>query len=442
MSASPTHPQTFDRLNDALHAFVRVGRDGQPSVASGPLHGWNIAIKDNFDLTGEIASVGTPMFSARRGTRTATAVQRLLDGGACIVGHTQMVELAFGGWGINAALGTPRNPWDGRVKRVAGGSSSGSAVAVAARMVRAALGSDTAGSIRMPAALCGITGLKTSFGLIPQDGVFPLAPSYDSVGPMAQTAADCALLFEVMTGTSLAPMSASASASVPMPMPAPAPAPVPTHPRHGWRIAVFDSAAYPIPVEPAVQRALDEAANSFVRLGARLRKTSPPFALADLTRDAGTLIGAEAWELHRARFETDPSAFGADLQRRFEQARAVDSGKIATARSARVEASERFRRWLAADEVLLLPTVHCSAPALDSVDERASPLGQFTRWVNHVGGCALSLPAGFDALGLPVSIQLVGQAGIESRLLALGVAFQQATDWHRRVPDLAWATSP
>jgi aspartyl-tRNA(Asn)/glutamyl-tRNA(Gln) amidotransferase subunit A len=210
---------------------------------------------------------------------------------------------------------------------------------------------------------------------------------------------------------------------------------------NGWRIAVLDSAAYPVPVEPAVQRALDEAATTFVRLGAQLSKTSPPFALVDVTRDAGTLIGAEAWNVHRMRFEDDPSAFGADLQRRFEQARATDSGTIAAARGSRVEASERFRRWLPADEVLLLPTVHCSAPTLDSVDERASPLGQFTRWVNHVGGCALSLPAGFDALGLPVAIQLVGQAGTEARLLALGAAFQQATDWHRRLPDLAWATN-
>lgn len=180
----------------------------------------------------------------------------------------------------------------------------------------------------------------------------------------------------------------------------------------------------------------------FVRLGALPSKSVPPFALADLTRDAGTLIGAEAWNLHRARFEADPSAFGAELQRRFEQARVADPDTILSARAARVEASERFRRWLPADEVLLLPTVHCSAPALESVDERGSPLGQFTRWVNHVGGCALSVPAGFDALGLPVAIQLVGRAGVEPVLLALGSAFQEATDWHQRVPDLAWVTDP
>jgi aspartyl-tRNA(Asn)/glutamyl-tRNA(Gln) amidotransferase subunit A len=238
---------------------------------------------------------------------------------------------------------------------------------------------------------------------------------------MAQTADDCARLFEVLTGTGLAPVQTQTQA-----------------PR-GWRISVLDSAAYPVPVEPAVQHALDEAANVFVRLGASLVKSSPPFALVDLTRDAGTLIGAEAWAVHRVRFEADPSTFGVDLQRRFEQARLLDSGAIAAARAARVEASEHFQRWLPADEVLLLPTVHCSAPALDSVDERGSPLGQFTRWVNHVGGCALTLPAGFDALGLPVAIQLVGQAGAEARLLALGCAFQQATDWHRRLPDLAWA---
>jgi aspartyl-tRNA(Asn)/glutamyl-tRNA(Gln) amidotransferase subunit A len=405
-------------LNDALHAFVTVEPMSSPT-ATGVLRHWTIAIKDNFDVAGQIVAIGAPMFATRRASATASSIQRLLDAGARIVGRTQMVELAFGGWGINAALGSPRNPWDGRTQRVAGGSSSGSAVAVAARMSRAALGGDTAGSIRMPAALCGVTGLKTSFGSIPVDGVFPLAPSYDTVGPMAQSAADCATLFEVLAGLRLKPLSEV----------------------RGWRIARLDRGAYPVPLEPDVQRALDEASVVFETLGAHLYEAAPPFALADLTRDAGTLIASEAWAIHREHYETSPDSFGADVRHRLEQARTVDPATVASARSARTEAMQRFQDWLQPDEVLLLPTVHCTAPPLDAVSDRSAPLGQFTRWVNHVGGCALTLPAGMDQRGLPTAIQLVGRAGTESLLLALGCAFQEVTDWHRREPDLAWASA-
>lgn len=412
----PHDPEAVGRLDRALHAFVSMGSSPSAPISAGPLSGWRVAIKDNIDIAGEIVSVGSPMFADRRATCTAPAIGRLIDAGAAIAGRTHMVELAFGGWGINAALGSPRNPWDGGVARLAGGSSSGAAVAVAARMARAALGTDSAGSIRMPAALCGITGLKTSFGLIPCDGVYPLAPSYDSVGPMAQSAEDCARLFSVLSNTPVGP---------------------PQNPI-GWRMVVLDRNAYPVPVEPAVQSALDDAVAVFEDLGAVLRPCGPPFALPELTRDAGTLIAAEALVIHGARFDADPQVFGTELRRRLEQARNTPEATIRTAAAARDRDSKQFELWLDADDTLLMPTVHCTAPALRSVDERSTPLGQFTRWVNHVGGCALSLPAGFDARGLPVAIQLVGRAGTEARLLALGRAFQEVTDWHRRVPDLAW----
>lgn len=408
--------QSLARMNDALHAFVSLGSMQEPAP-SGLLQGWTIALKDNFDMAGEQVGVGAPMFADRRATSSAPAAQRLLDGGARIAGRAQMVELAFGGWGINPALGTPRNPWDAQTVRVAGGSSSGCAVAVAARMATAALGSDTAGSIRMPAALCGITGLKTTHGLIALDGVFPLAPSYDSVGPMAQTADDCARLFEVLTRKRLPPMQAP----------------------EGWRISRLASADYPIALKAEMQRALDDAAAVFEGLGAVLHDTVTPFALADLTRDAGTLIASEAWAIHRMRFETDPSAFGEEIRRRLDQARSADPAHVAAANRARRKATDSFEKWIPADEVLLLPTVHCSAPPLNSIDERSVPLGQFTRWVNHVGGCAISLPAGFDRLGLPLAIQLVGRGAAEGRLLALGAAFQRATQWHLRTPPLALA---
>jgi len=409
-------PEAVARLDRALHAFVSIGSSPSAPMAVGPLSGWRVAIKDNIDITGEIVGVGSPIFSDRLATCTAGAVRRLQGAGATIAGRTHMVELAFGGWGINEALGSPRNPWDGRVARLAGGSSSGAAVAVAARMVRAALGSDSAGSIRMPAALCGITGLKPSFGLIPCDGVYPLAPSYDSVGPMAQSAADCALLFSVLSGT-------------PVGLP---------HPPVGCRISVLDQAAYPVPVEPAVQSALKAAAAVFERLGAAIRTCTLPFALSQLTRDAGTLIADEALMVHGARFEAEPQVFGTELRRRLEQARNAPEATIRAAAVARERDRNLFQSWLDEDDTVLMPTVHRTAPVLGSVDERSTPLGQFTRWVNHVGGCALSLPAGFDAQGLPVAIQLVGRAGAEARLLMLGCAFQAMTDWHRRVPDLSW----
>ena len=407
--------QSLARMNDALHAFVSLGSMQEPAP-SGLLQGWIIALKDNFDMAGERVGVGAPMFADRRATSSAPAAQRLLDGGARIAGRAQMVELAFGGWGINPALGTPRNPWDAQTVRVAGGSSSGCAVAVAARMATAALGSDTAGSIRMPAALCGITGLKTTHGLISLDGVFPLAPSYDSVGPMAQTADDCARLFEVLTRKRLPPMQAP----------------------DGWRISRLARADYPIALEPEMQRALDDAAAVFEGLGAVLHDTVTPFALADLTRDAGMLIASEAWAIHRMRFETDPSAFGEEIRRRLDQARSADPAHVAAARHARRRATDSFESWFPLEEVLLLPTVHCTAPPLASINESIPPLGQFTRWVNHVGGCAISLPAGFDRHGLPLAIQLVGRGGAEGRLLALGAAFQRATRWHLRTPPLAF----
>ena len=409
-------PEAIAHLDRALHAFVSMGSLPSAPMSEGPLSGWRVAIKDNIDISGDIVSVGSPMFADRRATHTAQAIRRLQGAGATIAGRTHMVELAFGGWGINAALGSPRNPWDGRVARLAGGSSSGAAVAVAARMARAALGSDSAGSIRMPAALCGITGLKTSFGLIPCDGVYPLAPSYDSIGPMAQSAVDCARLFSVLSSTPFGQLQA----------------PI------GWRMAVLDPGAYPVPVEPAVQSALDGAAAVFEQLGADLRPCGLPFTLSELTRDAGTLIAAEALAVHGARLNAEPQAFGAELRRRLEQARDTPAATIRNATAARHRDGRQFELWLHTDDTLLMPTVHCAAPALGSVNERSTPLGQFTRWVNHVGGCAISLPAGFDAHGLPMAIQLVGRNGADARLLALGRAFQTVTDWHLRVPDLSW----
>lgn len=403
-------------LATALRVFVR--RPRHAGAPRGPLAGWTVALKDNIDVAGDVVEAGTRLFAGRRASATAAAAQRLLDAGATLDGRTQLVELCFGSYGLNDYTGTALNPWDARVERAPGGSSSGSAVAVAARLVRAALGSDTAGSIRMPAALCGVTGFKPSFGRVPLDGVFPLAPGYDSVGPIALDAADCAVLAAVLAGE-----------------PAPrAPAPAP-----GGRVAVLPERFWPVDVAPAVRQALEDAAGAFLDLGFEIEEAATAPDLAALTQQAGVLIAAGAWRVLQPHFERRERDFGAALRERLRAARQIPQETIDAAAVARAAATHAFDRWAADFDVLLLPAVGGTAPALADVRERGSTLGHFTRWVNHVGGCAISMPAGFDDNGLPVAVQLVGRGGTDATVLAFAQAFQQATDWHAHGPDLpAW----
>jgi aspartyl-tRNA(Asn)/glutamyl-tRNA(Gln) amidotransferase subunit A len=228
-------------LARALRPFIRpVLHTGS---GAGPLAGWSIALKDNIDVAGDTVEVGAPALQGRRAAATATAARRLLDAGATIAGRTRVVELCWGSWGLNEHCGMARNPWDAATERVPGGSSAGSAVAVAARLVRAALGSDTAGSIRMPAALCGITGFKPTWGSTPADGMVALAPGYDSLGPLAVTAQDCAAVYAVLAAA--------------------APAPVLTR----GRIALLPPEHWPTPAETAVRQAVLTAARIFAEAG-------------------------------------------------------------------------------------------------------------------------------------------------------------------------------
>ena len=205
----------IDAQDEKLHAFIEVYREDAMRMAEaadlerkagfvrGPLHGLPIAIKDLFHIKGRQTTAGSKSWLGRISTETAVCVQRLLDAGMIPLGKTHMVEFAYGTWGTNKPMGTPWNPWDMKVHRVAGGSSSGSAVAVAAGMAPAALGTDTGGSVRIPAALCGLVGLKPTYGRIPLDGVVPLSKSLDSVGPITRTVEDAALLVAVMAGEAL-----------------------------------------------------------------------------------------------------------------------------------------------------------------------------------------------------------------------------------------------
>jgi aspartyl-tRNA(Asn)/glutamyl-tRNA(Gln) amidotransferase subunit A len=219
--------------NGALHAFVEVFADparqradeldriAAGSGPAGPLHGVPIAVKDLACIGHRAPGFGSQCYRGTPAGSTAPAIQRLIDAGAIIIGMTHMVEFACGGWGTNHAVGTPWNPIDRKVHRVPGGSSSGSAVAVAAGLVPAAIGSDTGGSIRIPASLCGIIGFKPSFGLVPLAGIAPLSPTFDTLGPITRTVGDARLLFSVLGQRSLSGSSCPATRTSSKPSSAP-----------------------------------------------------------------------------------------------------------------------------------------------------------------------------------------------------------------------------
>ena len=278
LELAESYLERIRRLDPALHAYVHVdenlarrhARAADERRASGlrlgPLDGVPVALKDLLEIEGFPTGVGSALWKQRISTTTATVVRHLLAAGMVPLGKTHMVEFAFGTWGANPHLGTPRNPWDLATHRVPGGSSSGSGVAVAAGLAPAAIGSDTGGSVRIPAALNGITGLKTSGGLVSTEGAFPLSTTLDTIGPMTRSAADAALLAAAMLGDGAAARAFAALA-----------ASEPAASLAGVRIAVLPADQFPIAVEPEVAAAVEAAAACTAR--ARRRGERAPLSV-------------------------------------------------------------------------------------------------------------------------------------------------------------------
>ncbi len=418
------------RANAKLNAFVAVDDEiarrharacderRASGLTLGPLDGVPIALKDLLQIEGRVTTVGSAPWRDRRSTITAPVVERLLAAGMVPLGKTQMVEFAFGTWGTNPHLGTPWNPWDLATHRVPGGSSSGSGVAVAAGLAPAAIGSDTGGSVRIPAALNGITGLKTTVGLISTQGAFPLSTTLDTIGPMARSVEDAALLTAAMTDAR-APAVAAPAADI-----------------SGVRIALIPEDQYPIAVEPAVSAALQAAAQTLRALGARVAERRFPFDFGELSRRNGRLTAAEAYAVHRAYIEHEKLPIGPGVRARVLGGKAVGAADYIDALAYRSKACARWREWMRDTDALLTPAVPIAACPVDAVDETVAPLASFTRAGNFLDACGLALPAGFSDNGLPVGVQLLGRPFDEATLLRIGRAFQHVTDWHRRTPDL------
>ena len=441
----------LDRIeaqDDWLHAFVDVWSDSalaqadaadaerRAGRARGALHGLPIALKDLFHVAGRQTTAGSKSWRGRVSDCTATSVTRLLAAGMIPLGKTHMVEFAFGGWGRNAPMGAPWNPWDPRTHRVAGGSSSGSAVAVAAGMAPVALGSDTGGSIRIPASLCGITGLKPTYGLVSLHGAVPLSSTLDSIGPLARSAEDAALVVAAMAGPDPHDGTTGAAPRVDFGSALAREADV-----RGLRITVLAPERFPSYTETDIVRATREAATVLSELGATVGIEEVPLDLDAIAAVNGRIIAAEAWAFHRMYIEDAALDIDPWVRGRIVNGKAITPAEYETLLAERRLAMAGFAAWMRGRDALLTPTLPITATPIDDVDEATAPLALFTRTANYLGACALSLPAGLSTTGLPIGVQLIGAAFADATLVRIGRAFQAATDWHRRKPVLPPTTS-
>ena len=415
------------RASDEARARSRRG-----APALGLLHGIPLAHKDMYYRAGRVATCGSRIRRDWVAATTSTALARLEAAGALNLGTLNLAEFAFSPTGHNVHFGDCRNPWN--PDYITGGSSSGSAASVAAGLVFGALGSDTGGSIRVPAAFCGISGIKPTWGRVSRSGAMPLSQSLDHVGPLARSIADCAWLLQVIAGADAADPTASGRA-VPDLVGALGGA------IDGLRIGLPEG-YFDRDLCAPVARALDAAASVFVALGATLVRV--PMPALDPVNAAGTvLMWAEAASAHQQWLAERPDEYGAQVRSRLEHGAALTALQYQQALKQRGPALDDFcRRVFDRCDLLLAPTHAQPVPTraeTDLVDrpEAATVLGALTRLTrpfNYLGLPTASLPAGFDGNAMPVGLQLVGAPWSEALLCTAGDAFQRETDWHLRRP--------
>ena len=392
-----------------------------------PLFGIPIALKDLYETAGIRTTAGSKFFADTIPAEDAFVVKKLKAAGAVLSGKTNMHEIALGVTGVNPHYGACRNPWD--AARITGGSSSGSAAALAAGMCLGALGTDTGGSIRIPASLCGVVGMKPTYGRVSLRGVIPLSWNLDHAGPMARTVRDVALLLQVIAGYDpLDPTSVDV--------------PVDDYLAHlndgvkGWRIALA-CGGYFGENNAEVGEAVQLAARLFASLGAHVEEAELSWA-CNAALANGLMIQADAAAYYRERLAARPEDFGADVRQRLQNGAACTSTEYALARRTQSEMRRKFEDLFSDNDILLTPTTPVPAPLIEGTDaiEQALCLTRFTAPFNLTGMPALSLPCGFTSTGLPIGLQIVSKPWGEAKILQAGYAYEQATTWHEAVPGL------
>jgi aspartyl-tRNA(Asn)/glutamyl-tRNA(Gln) amidotransferase subunit A len=436
----------IERLNPSLNAFITVSAESAMASARtgeaelqlgrwrGPLHGIPIALKDLFDTAGVRTTAASALFKDRIPTEDATVVRKLKDAGAVLLGKTNMHEFAYGGTSAVSYCGAVHNPWD--ASRISGGSSGGSAAAVAAGLCFGALGSDTAASIRQPAAYCGVVGLKPTYGLVSARGVIPLSWTFDHVGPLARTVTDSALMLQVIAGYDAGDIGSQSMG-------------IPDYNAtlrekvSALRVGVARTFFFS-DLDPEINTAADDALGILGRITAGLRDAMLPGSTQALIDLRATVRAAEAYAYHKDFVEKTLELYQPETLQRLRTDAAVDASTYIRARRQvdvirRSAAAEAFKSV----DVIVTPTTPIPPPLLTDVGkdiDASMTLGtrtiRNTAPFNVYGWPTISVPCGFTREGLPIGLQISGPPGGDAVVLRLARAYEQATDWHSRRPSV------
>ena len=427
----------IEKLNPALNAFITVMGDQALAVARqrdeelrrgkslGPLHGIPIAVKDNIDTAGVRTTAASELFKDRVPSEDAEAVRRLREAGAIVLGKTNLHEFAYGGSSAVSYFGPVHNPW--ALERIPGGSSGGSAAATAAGLCFGSLGTDTAGSVRMPASYCGIAGLKPTYGRVSNRGSIPLSWTLDHIGPLCRTVRDTALMLEAIAGFDT---REPGSADVPVDRYSRALTLRKSKLRLGLpRHPFFDA------LDPEIAAAVMAAIDVLRPWSESVRDMElPPLPPMHF------VMGTEAYAYHERWIADSPQKYQADTRDRLiGLSEHVSKEDYANARRACEVLRRDIRKLFADVDVLVMPTVPGPPSLIEPIADNAERDPERTRntWPFDVTGLpAISVPCGFSRSGLPIGLQIVGAPFAESTVLALAYAYEQASEWHRRKPTL------
>lgn len=406
---------------EALEAAKASDVMRKAGYALGPLHGLPIAVKDLVDIEGKVTTIGSPLYADNIAPSDAYLIQRLKAAGAIIIGKTHMVQFALGGWGTNEHMGTPRNPWDHQVHRVPGGSSSGSAAAVAGGLVPLSIGTDTGGSVRLPAAYCGITGFKFTVGAMDTTGVAPLSKTLDSIGVFAKSMAETALVYDALVddaarATSTPAIHAESARNL----------------LQGLRIGRI--AQHELKdVQAEIVLAYESTLAFFISVGAHVSTLELPCAIADLAPVAIDIMVTEGAASYGALANDLTKPMDSGIRPRLQAGAKLLATDYIAALEKQSLLKKEFAKAFQHIDIFATPTGLTTAVPLSEVNPFAPPV-HFTRILNVLDMCGVSVPVGLDAQHLPIGFQLGAAGGRDAFLIEVASAFQALTRFHLESP--------